>query len=205
MWKVKKSKVHGTGVFASEEIRKGEKIIQYIGEKISKKEGDRRSAKRIKKYLNKKNEGSVYIFELNQRYDIDGSPFYNKARFINHSCNPNCEVDIINNKIWIIAIKSIKKYEELNYDYGYAFDKDDYNDHICKCGSSKCIGYIISQDDWNKYKKFLKNKKNLGLNWEHLINSYVVKNTLKFIKIKRLKWIEVDTTDDYRTAKKLFK
>ena len=156
MWKLKKSKIHGIGVVASQDIKKNTKIIQYIGEKINKKEGDRRSAERIKKYLNKKNEGSVYIFELNNKFDIDGSPLYNKARYINHSCNPNCEVDIIDNQIWIISIKKIKKGEELNYDYGYPFDKDDYKDHICKCRSKKCIGYIISQDDWSKYKKFLK-------------------------------------------------
>ena len=144
MWIVKKSKVHGTGVFASSNIPKNKKIIEYIGEKVTKVEGDRRSAERIKKYLNKKNEGSVYIFELNKKYDIDGSPLYNKARYINHSCSPNCEVDII------------KKGEELNYDYGYPFDKDDFADHICKCGSSNCIGHIISQDDWPKYKKYIK-------------------------------------------------
>lgn len=156
MWKVKKSKVHGSGVFATKDIKKGVKIIQYIGEKVTKKEGDKRSAERIKKYLNKKNEGSVYIFELNKKYDIDGSPSYNKARYINHSCDPNCEVDIIKNEIWIISIKDIKKSSELNYDYGYPFDKDDYNDHKCKCGSNKCIGYIISQDDWAKYKRHIK-------------------------------------------------
>tara|TARA_B100001057_G_scaffold497929_1_gene603441 strand:- start:371 stop:856 length:486 start_codon:yes stop_codon:yes gene_type:complete len=156
MWKVKKSKVHGIGVFALSNIKKDTKIIQYIGEKITKVEGDRRSAERIKKFLNKKNEGSVYIFELNTKYDIDGSPLYNKARYINHSCNPNCEVDIIKNEIWISSIKSIKKGEELNYDYGYPFDKDDFADHICRCGSVNCIGYIISQDDWPKYKKYRK-------------------------------------------------
>ena len=159
MWKEKKSKIHGTGIIVTCDIKKGVKIIQYIGEKVTKKEGDIRSTARIKKYLNKKNEGSVYIFELNKRYDIDGCFAYNKARYINHSCSPNCEVDIIKNEIWISSIKGIKKGEELNYDYGYPFDVDDYSDHICKCGSIKCIGYIISQDDWPKYKKYLKKKK----------------------------------------------
>jgi len=156
MWKEKKSKIHGLGIIAKTDIKKNTKIIQYIGEKVTKKEGDRRSALRIKRYLNKKNEGSVYIFELNKKYDIDGCPSYNKARYINHSCEPNCEVDIIKNEIWISSIRYIKKGEELSYDYGYPFDKDDYCDHKCKCGSIKCIGYIISQDDWPKYKKYLK-------------------------------------------------
>ena len=161
MWIEKKSKIHGVGIFASKNIKKNSKIIQYIGEKITKKEGDKRSADRIKKYLNKKNEGSVYVFELNRNYDIDGSPLYNKARYINHSCSPNCEVNIVSNEIWISSIKSLKKGDELFYDYGYLFDEDDFSDHLCKCGSAKCIGYIISQDDWPKYKKFLKkNKKN---------------------------------------------
>ena len=110
---------------------------------------------RIKKYLNSNRTGSVYIFELNKKYDIDGSVSYNKAKYINHSCNPNCEVDIINNQIWISSIKNIKKGDELSYDYGYEFDKDDYKDHVCKCGSKICIGFIISSDDWPKYKKHL--------------------------------------------------
>ena len=156
MWKVKKSKVHGNGVFAKEDIKKNVKIIQYIGKKITKSEGDKRSERRIKKYLNSKETGSVYIFELNKKYDIDGSYLYNKARYINHSCSPNCEVEIKKGEIWIKSIKNIKKGEELSYDYGYEFDKEDYMDHICKCGTSKCIGYIISSDDWSKYKKFKK-------------------------------------------------
>ena len=155
MWKLKKSEVHGNGIFSNKNIKKGTRIIEYIGEKISKTEGDKRSAERIDKYLDSKDSGSVYVFELDKDYDIDGSFEYNIARYINHSCNPNCEVEIIENRIWISAIKNIKKGEELNYDYGYVFDKDDYQDHRCKCGSLKCIGYIISEDDWPKYKKYI--------------------------------------------------
>ena len=68
----------------------------------------------------------MYIFELNKKYDIDGFFRYNKARYINHSCNPNCEVDIINDRIWISSIKNIRKGQELSYDYGYEFDKEDF-------------------------------------------------------------------------------
>jgi|TARA_Y200000002_G_scaffold317259_1_gene275848 SET domain-containing protein len=155
MWIVKKSKVHGSGIFASKNIKKNTKIIEYIGEKITKSEGDRRSERRLKQFLKSQKTGSVYIFELNKKYDIDGSPLYNKARYINHSCEPNCEVEISNNQIWISSIKKIKKGEELSYDYGYEFDEDDFTDHICDCGSKRCIGYIISQDHIKKYKKYL--------------------------------------------------
>tara|TARA_B100000886_G_scaffold39347_3_gene24357 strand:+ start:5033 stop:5524 length:492 start_codon:yes stop_codon:yes gene_type:complete len=157
MWKVKHSKIHGHGIFATRDIRKNEKIIQYIGEKVTRSEGDKRSEKRLKKYLNSNKTGSVYIFELNSKHDIDGSPTYNKARYINHSCNPNCEVDITNEEIWISSIKAIKKGDELSYDYGYSFDKNDFRDHLCKCGSKNCIGYIISSDEWEKYLKHIKN------------------------------------------------
>ena len=100
----------------------------------------------------------VYVFELNKRYDIDGDVDYNFAKFINHSCNPNCEVDIIDNEIWISSIKRIKKGDELFYNYGYPFDTD-FVDHICKCGSRNCVGYILSDNDWHKLKKELKKKK----------------------------------------------
>ena len=130
MWKVRKSKIHGKGVYATEDINKNVRIIEYIGQKITKPEGDKRSERRIKKYLNSKEKGSVYIFELNKKYDIDGSFGYNKARYINHSCDPNCEVEIIRGHIWITSIKKIKKGEEFSYDYGYEFDKDDFKDHI---------------------------------------------------------------------------
>tara|TARA_B100000965_G_scaffold395891_1_gene410057 strand:+ start:1791 stop:2282 length:492 start_codon:yes stop_codon:yes gene_type:complete len=156
MWKVKKSKVHGSGVFATKDIPKNKKIIQYIGEKVKRAEGDRRSEKRLKKFLNSSIDGSVYIFELNNKYDIDGNFKYNKARYINHSCNPNCEVDIVNDEIWISSIKKIKKNEELCYDYGFEFDKEDYKDHICKCGDKNCIGFIISSEDWPEYLKLIK-------------------------------------------------
>ena len=75
------SRIAGQGLFAAQDIKKGTDIIQYIGEKISKEESKRRLA-----------EGNAYIFELNDRWDIDGSPLYNIARYINHSCDPNCEV-----------------------------------------------------------------------------------------------------------------
>ena len=161
MWKVKKSKIHGTGVFATQDILKKTRIIEYIGKKVTKSQGDEISANRIKRFLNSKKTGSVYVFELNKKFDIDGSPLYNKARYINHSCSPNCEVEIIKGRIWISSIKKIKKEQELTYDYGYEFDED-YKDHICKCDSVKCIGYIISKDDWPKYRKFIKKRKSSG-------------------------------------------
>ena len=155
MWKVKRSKIHGTGIFATREIEENTKIIQYIGEKILKSEGDKRSEKRLNKYLHSQKDGSVYIFELNRKYDIDGSPKYNKARYINHSCNPNCEVVGKGLKLWIESLKDIKKGEELSYDYGFSFDQD-FKDYPCRCNSKNCCGYIVKQASRWRVKKSLR-------------------------------------------------
>ena len=85
LWFKKKSVVHGRGLFASQNIKKGSKIIEYIGDKVTKREGDRRADKQISKAIKNKNNGMVYIFDLNKRYDIDGGVSYNHARHINHS------------------------------------------------------------------------------------------------------------------------
>ena len=154
---VKKSKIHNNGVYAKKDIKKGTRIIQYIGEIISKDEGNKRAAEQYKSAKKNKNLGSVYVFELNKKYDLDGNFKYNIARFINHSCEPNCKFTIKKNKIWIIAKKNIKKGEELNYDYGY--DLEDYKSHRCKCGSKSCLGYIVAKEHRKKLKRIL-NKRN---------------------------------------------
>lgn len=156
--RVSRSGIHNKGVFAAKDIPKGTKVIEYVGEKITKAVSDKRADRDID--LNKENpdeNGAVYIFELNKRYDIDGNVPYNTAKYINHSCNPNCETDIIRGKIWIIAIKDIKNGEEITYDYGY--DLDNWEDHPCKCGSDNCIGYIVREEDWPKLKRILAKKK----------------------------------------------
>ena len=151
LYKVKNSNIDKRGLCASKDIKPGVKIIGYVGKLITKKETEQNL-----KFDNKKD---IYLFNINEKYDLDGDFSWNTARLINHSCNPNCEVEIIRGHIWIVSIKNIKKGQELTYDYGYEFDKDDYMDHVCQCGEKNCIGYIISSDDWSKYKKFIKNNK----------------------------------------------
>jgi len=158
LWFKKKSSLHGSGLFALSNIKNGVQVIEYVGDKVTKKEGDKRADKQIKKAQKNKSKGMVYVFELNKRYDIDGGIARNYARFINHSCDPNCEVEITSNQIWISSIKRIKKGTELLYNYGYPYDSD-FEDHICKCGSKKCVGYILSDVDWPKLKKALNKEK----------------------------------------------
>ena len=162
LWFKKKSPLHGSGLFAKNDIKKGSKVIQYIGDKVTKREGDKRADKQIRKAKKDKNNGMVYVFELNKRYDIDGDVDYNFAKFINHSCNPNCEVDGKGLKLWISSIRDIKKGEELSYDYGFGYDED-YKQFPCKCGSKNCCGYIVrAESRWRIKKKYsMANKKKL--------------------------------------------
>lgn len=150
---VRNSKVHGKGVFARKDIPKGTKIIEYVGNIVSSKEGLRIYEEQLKK-SKETGVGAVYIFQLNRKQDIDGDVPWNPAKYINHSCNPNCKYKIINNHIWIFSIRDIKKGEELNYDYNY--DLDNYQDHLCKCNSKDCLGFIIGKRYRKKFKKLMK-------------------------------------------------
>lgn len=118
--KVKRAqKGSGLGLFASCEIPKGECIAEYKGRQITEEE----------KYTS----NSKYLFEINSKITIDGTDRKNKARYINHSCKPNCEVLINKSRIFIFTTKKIKSGEEITYDYGEEY----YNDYIkpigCKC------------------------------------------------------------------------
>ncbi len=147
LYKIKKSNIDKKGLCASKNIKAGEKIIEYIGKLISKKETE----------TNPKfdNEKDIYLFNLNKRYDLDGNYHWNPARLINHSCNPNCEVEGKGLKLWISAIKDIKKGEELSYDYGFSYSKEDLKNFVCKCGSVNCCGYIVREPSrWRINKRF---------------------------------------------------
>jgi SET domain-containing protein len=118
---VKKSKA-GLGLFTQAPIEKGGFIIEYVGEAITTAEADKR--------------GGKYLFETSKNRTIDGSARSNTARYINHSCSPNCEVEVRRGHILIFAKRDIEAGEELNYDYG----KEYFDEYIrpigCRC--SKC-------------------------------------------------------------------
>jgi SET domain-containing protein len=130
--KVKKSKIHGYGLFADEEIPQDTLIIEYIGEKIINEEKRRREIENYKK-------GVTYIFYLDGISWIDGEFMGNDSRYVNHSCNPNCNIVWKNGRIYFYSKRLIKKDEELTIDYDY--DKDSKKE-ICNCGSKNCRGFI---------------------------------------------------------------
>jgi len=154
--KVKESSIHQRGLFATCNIKEGTDIIQYVGEKISKEESTRRALE-WEERARETGEGLVYIFELDDEWDLDGREGENPARYMNHSCDGNCEAVNCEGEIWIVARKDIKKGEELVYDYGY--DMEHFLDHPCLCGSDNCIGYIVREDQRHKVRKLLRGRK----------------------------------------------
>jgi len=121
--KIGKSRT-GLGLYTLSDIPKGEFIIEYVGDVLTEKEANER--------------GGKYLFETSKNRYIDGSARSNTARYINHSCRPNCEIEIKAGHILVFSKRKIKAGEELNYDY----EKEYWNEHIkpygCKC--DKCLG-----------------------------------------------------------------
>ncbi|MEO6876228.1 MAG: SET domain-containing protein-lysine N-methyltransferase [Opitutaceae bacterium] len=136
-----RSGVHGYGLFARDFIPQGARIIEYLGERITKVESRRREAQQLAKRA-AGGAGCFYIFELNQRHDLDGSMTWNAARRINHSCAPNCESQNLRGHIWIVALRDLVPGEELTFDYGFGYA--DWREHPCCCGASVCVGYIVN-------------------------------------------------------------
>jgi uncharacterized protein len=127
------SRIQGSGLFAQSAVAEGERIIEYTGQRISKTESVQRCS-----------DGNHFIFDLDHEYDLDGSVDSNLARFINHHCSPNCTVELIDGRLWVIAARNIAAGEELSYDYGY--DLSDYRDFPCNCGGPNCVGYIVAEE-----------------------------------------------------------
>tara|TARA_B100000963_G_scaffold355354_1_gene373432 strand:+ start:2911 stop:3381 length:471 start_codon:yes stop_codon:yes gene_type:complete len=150
LYKIKKSNIDKRGLYASKDIRIGTRIIQYKGKIITNTE--------VEQNPKFDNERDIYLFDINTKYSLDGDFSWNTARLINHSCDPNCEVDGVGYKIWVTAIKDIKRNEEFTYDYGFGYDKD-YKQFPCKCRSKNCCGFIVREESrWRINKKFRKNK-----------------------------------------------
>jgi uncharacterized protein len=138
---LRRSKIHGRGVYARKRIPKGTRIIEYAGEIISSAEADRRyDDESMAKH-------HTFLFILSSRWCIDAAVGGNIARYINHSCDPNCVAWIVGRKIWIDALRDIEAGEELGYEYEYDFlpeyTVEDLEYYGCQCGSPTCRGTIV--------------------------------------------------------------
>jgi SET domain-containing protein len=138
---VRNSSVHGSGVFATRAIKKGERIIEYLGERVSHKEADRRYE------LKDENDSHTFLFIVDSKTVIDAGVAGNDARFFNQSCDPNCESTVEKKRVFIDAMRDIASGEELTYDYQIYRDWDDPDNidevFACRCGSPQCRGTML--------------------------------------------------------------
>lgn len=141
LYEVRRSPIQGRGVFAQRRIRRGQRIIEYAGERISNDEADRRYDD------DRMDRHHTFLFTLDDETCVDGNSQGNDARLINHSCDPNCEAVIEDGRIWIYAKRNIQPGVELAYDYQYERTGGNIAQlekfYVCKCGSPKCRGSIM--------------------------------------------------------------
>lgn len=128
------------GAFAVHAIRRGTRIIEYLGQRISSSEADARYAGGPRAHPH------VLLFTLGEHTAIDAGVDGNEARFINHSCEPNCEAVTEGKRIWVYALKDIEPGEELTYDYNLTGNPDDPEEqaaYTCRCGAPSCRGTMF--------------------------------------------------------------
>lgn len=139
--RVRRSRIHGTGVFAAAPIGKRARIIEYAGERVSHAEAERRNRGREPR------DNHTFLFTVDARTVIDATVGGNASRFINHGCAPNCETVIDDKRIYIEALRDIGRGEELCYDYRIGRDADDPPDidtvYGCRCGAERCRGTML--------------------------------------------------------------
>jgi len=138
-----RSPIQGTGAFATERIPSGTRLIEYAGERLTPAQADAR-------YPDDESERHhTYLFAIDDDIVVDAAVDGNDARFINHSCDPNCDAVIDDNRIWIETIRDVEPGEELSYDYAYVLDERHTpaakKRFPCHCGSVKCRGTILAK------------------------------------------------------------
>jgi SET domain-containing protein len=141
LYRVRRSRVHGLGAFATTRIRKGQRITEYLGDRLTHKQADARHDGKLE------DDNHTFLFIVDRGIVIDGGVNGNDARFINHGCDPNCESVIEDRRVFIEALRTVQPGEELKYDYSIGRDKDDPPnvDEIfaCRCGAESCRGTML--------------------------------------------------------------
>jgi len=142
---LRRSSLHGKGAFALVPIRKGTRVIEYLGERISHAEADARYDD------DAMTDHHTFLMIVNRRWVIDAAVGGNEARFINHSCDPNCEIVIDRGRAFIDAIRDIYPGEEIAYDYAYEREDGDEQHALtrypCRCGAPNCRRTILAPED----------------------------------------------------------
>jgi hypothetical protein len=143
LYSVRHSPIHGRGVFALRRIPRGTRVVEYRGERISQEEATRRHAKRVQ-------DPFTLLFEVDETTVIDAAVGGNSARYINHSCSPNCESVDEDGRIFIEARRDIRPGEELTYDYRLQTEEPITSRlrslYRCNCGTRRCRGTMLHLD-----------------------------------------------------------
>ena len=148
---VKSSSLHGAGVYTTAPVKKGTRVLEYTGPRLTAKACEGMYADTEVTYLFAMDDGDTII---------DG---FGMAAFVNHSCQPNCEADQIDNRVWIIALRDIAAGEELTYDYNI-YDAEPGEDVTCHCGANSCRGTMLCEQEIERHARLLrqKNKRRLA-------------------------------------------
>ena len=144
---LRRSPIHGNGLFAARDLPAGQRLIEYRGQRLTHDEADDGSDHAVE-------SGHTFLFTLNDRYVIDGGRRGNDARWINHSCAPNCEAVLeeddggANDRVYIETVRPIRAGEEISYDYGIVLDGTPHTARMkklwaCRCGADGCTGTML--------------------------------------------------------------
>ncbi len=137
LYEIRASPIQGLGAFAVRRIRKGTRIVEYLGERISPEEADAR-------YADEERNPHVLLFNVDERTVIDAGVGGNEARFVNHSCAPNCEAVNDGGRIFIEALRTLEPGQELTYDYRLDVQEEEAASrderYACRCGAASCRG-----------------------------------------------------------------
>jgi len=140
---VRRSSIHGRGVFAARKIPKGTRVIEYKGERVTHREVDRRYA-----HVDD-SDNHTFLFEIDEKWVIDAGVGGNAARWINHGCKPNCETVEEDGRIYIESIRDIRRGEELTYDYNITLEERHTprmkRIWVCLCGARGCRGTMLAR------------------------------------------------------------
>jgi SET domain-containing protein len=143
MFEIRRSRIQGLGAFATQTIPKGTRLSEYAGERLTPKEADARYPD------DERGRHHTYLFAIDDDVVVDAAVNGNDARFINHSCDPNCDAVIDDGRIWIETIRDVEPGEELAYDYAYILEERHSpaakRRFPCNCGSPKCRGTILGK------------------------------------------------------------
>ena len=148
---VRNSRIHGRGVYAARRIRKGTRIIEYVGDRISHAEADARYDAKTE------DDGHTFLFVVDDDICIDAGIGGNEARYINHKCDANCETIIEDRRVFIEALRTIQPGEELGYDYQLTWESTDDPDELalyaCRCGAANCRGTMLDREPLDVKRK----------------------------------------------------